>query len=79
MPLYVRGGSILPMGPEVQFADEQPDGPIEIRVYRGADGLYSLYRDAGDGYAYEKGQRATIPTREDGLEFKWRPTRRQRK
>ena len=61
IPLYVRAGSILPLGPEVQYADEQPNGPIELRIYRGADGHYTLYQDAGDGYAYEKGQCAKIP------------------
>jgi alpha-D-xyloside xylohydrolase len=61
IPLYVRAGSILPMGPDEQYAGEKPDGPIELRVYRGADGHFDLYQDEGDGYGYEKGQRSVIP------------------
>lgn len=60
LPLYVRAGSILPYGPDVQYAMEKSD-PIELRVYPGADGDFTLYEDQGDGYAYEKGARATIP------------------
>ena len=40
---------------------EKPADPIELRVYRGADGQFTLYEDEGDGYNYEKGQSATIP------------------
>jgi alpha-D-xyloside xylohydrolase len=61
MPLYVRAGSILPLGPDEQYADEKADGPIELRVYRGADGSFNLYEDEGDTYNYEKGARAVIP------------------
>ena len=61
MPLYVRAGSIVPMGPEIQYATEDPDGPIELRIYRGADGSFDLYEDAGDGYGYEKGENSVIP------------------
>ena len=60
IPLYVKAGSILPMGPEVEYAQQEPDAPIELRVYRGADGHFNLYEDQGDTYNYEKGQRATI-------------------
>jgi alpha-D-xyloside xylohydrolase len=63
MPIYVRAGSILPMGPEIEYAAEKPDGPIELRIYRGADGEFNLYEDAGDGYNYEKGQQSVIPIR----------------
>lgn len=59
MPIYVRAGSILPMGPQVTYADTAAD-PIELRVYTGADGTFTLYEDEGDGYAYEKGVHATI-------------------
>ena len=65
IPLYVRAGSILPMGPEIEYADQAPAGPIELRIYAGADGAFSLYQDAGDGYAYEKGERSLIPMRWD--------------
>lgn len=61
IPLYVRAGSIVPMGPEIEYAEEQPDGPIELRVYRGADGQFTLYEDEGDNYDYEKGEYAEIP------------------
>ena len=63
MPLYVRAGSILPMGPEIEYAAQDPGGPIELRVYRGADGNFDLYEDAGDSYDYEKGQHSDIPIR----------------
>jgi alpha-D-xyloside xylohydrolase len=63
MPLFIRAGSILPMGPQIEYATEDPAGPIELRIYRGADGTFDLYEDAGDGYAYEKGQHAVIPLR----------------
>ena len=60
MPLLVRAGSIVPMGPLVQYATEKPADPIELRVYPGADGRFTLYEDENDGYAYEKGVHATI-------------------
>ena len=63
MPLYVRAGSIIPLGPELQYAAEKPADPIELRVYRGADGAFTLYEDENDGYNYEKGVYATIPIR----------------
>jgi alpha-D-xyloside xylohydrolase len=61
MPLYVRAGSIVPMGPFLQYASEKPADPIELRVYRGADGTFTLYEDEGDNYDYGKGVYATIP------------------
>jgi alpha-D-xyloside xylohydrolase len=63
IPLYVRAGSILPLGPEVQYAGEKPGDPIELRVYRGADGEFELYEDAGDNYRYEKGEYSIIKIR----------------
>ena len=63
IPIYVRAGSILPLGPEIEYADEKPAGPIELRVYRGADGSFDFYQDAGDSYDYEKGAHAVIPLR----------------
>jgi alpha-D-xyloside xylohydrolase len=63
MPLYARAGSILPMGPEIEYAAQNPGGPIELRIYRGADGQFDLYEDAGDSYDYEKGQHSVIPIR----------------
>jgi alpha-D-xyloside xylohydrolase len=61
MPLYVRAGSIVPMGPLLQYASEKPADPIELRVYQGANGAFTLYEDEGDSYRYEKGVYATIP------------------
>jgi len=61
MPIYVRAGSIAPMGPVMQWSTEKPDDPIELRVYRGADAEFTLYEDENDNYNYEKGVYATIP------------------
>jgi alpha-D-xyloside xylohydrolase len=61
IPLFMRAGSILAMGPDLQYASEQPADPIELRVYRGADGAFALYEDENDGYNYEKGVYTTIP------------------
>lgn len=63
IPLFVRAGSLIPLGPEVEYADQKPGGPIELRVYSGADSSFDLYQDAGDTYDYEKGARAIIPLR----------------
>jgi len=60
MPLYVRGGSIIPMGPDIEYATEKPVDPIEIRIYPGANGSFTLYEDENDNYDYEKGVHATI-------------------
>jgi alpha-D-xyloside xylohydrolase len=61
MPLYVRAGSILPLGPEEEWADEKPNGPIELRIYPGANGSFTLYNDEGDNYDYEHGAQTTVP------------------
>ncbi|UGQ48789.1 TIM-barrel domain-containing protein [Massilia endophytica] len=60
LPLYVRAGAILPLGPVVQYATEQPDAPYEIRIYPGADGSFTLYEDDNETYAYERGQSARV-------------------
>jgi alpha-D-xyloside xylohydrolase len=65
LPLFIRAGSIVPMGPDVEWSTEKPADPIELRVYRGADGEFSLYEDENDNYNYEKGAYATIPLRWD--------------
>jgi len=59
LPLYVRAGSIVPMGPYLQYATQAPEAPYEIRIYPGADARFTLYEDDNETYAYEKGQRAT--------------------
>jgi alpha-D-xyloside xylohydrolase len=60
MPLYVRAGSIIPIGPRIQFAGDQPDAPVELWVYPGRDGAFMLYEDEDDNYNYEQGSFATI-------------------
>lgn len=61
MPIFVKAGSIVPMGPEVQYVDEMPNAPITLYVYTGADGRYELYEDDGKSYAYENGAYSRIP------------------
>jgi alpha-D-xyloside xylohydrolase len=68
LPLYVRAGSILPLGPDIEWSTEKPADPIELRIYRGGDGDFILYEDESDNYNYEKGVYATIP-------FRWDDTR----
>jgi len=60
LPFFVRAGAILPLGPEEQYAAEKPADPLEIRVYRGGDGDFTLYEDENDTYNYEAGAYATI-------------------
>ncbi len=60
IPLYARAGSILPLGPVKQFADQASDAPTELRVYPGKDGSFELYDDEGDGYGYQQGRFATV-------------------
>ena len=61
VPMFVRAGSILPLGPEMQYVGQIAWDNLEIRVYPGADGTFTLYEDEGDGYNYEHGVYATIP------------------
>ena len=61
IPLYVRAGSILPLGPEMQWSDEKPADSIELRIYPGADADFRLYEDDGLTYAYEDGACAVVP------------------
>ena len=61
LPLYVRAGSILPLGPDEEWSTEKPADPIELRIYPGADGDFTIYEDENDTYNYEKGAYATIP------------------
>ena len=60
IPLYVKAGSILPFGPEVQYATEKKWNDLEIRIYPGADGKFVLYEDENNNYNYEKGVYSTI-------------------
>lgn len=65
MPLYVRAGSMIPMTSGLQYAMEKNDAPLELHVYPGADGTFTLYDDAGNDYAYEQGEYAQIPLHYD--------------
>lgn len=69
IPLHVRAGSILPLGPVKPYADAPSEAPLEIRVYPGRDGVFELYDDAGDGFGYEQGRYALV-------RFTWRDRRR---
>ncbi|MCE1199969.1 MAG: glycoside hydrolase family 31 protein [Marinilabiliales bacterium] len=60
IPVYVRAGSIVPMGPFLQYATEKPADPLEIRIYPGQDGSFELYEDENDNYHYEQNQFAII-------------------
>ena len=63
VPMFVRAGSILPLGPEMQYVGEKTWDHLELRVYPGADGSFTLYEDEGDNYNYEHGAYATITFR----------------
>ena len=61
IPLFVRAGSIVPFGPDVEYTTEKPADPITLVVYAGADGTFTLYEDDGVTYGYERGAFARIP------------------
>ncbi len=60
LPLFVRAGSIIPMGPAMEWSTEKPADPIELRIYPGTNGDFTLYEDENDNYDYVKGSHATI-------------------
>jgi alpha-D-xyloside xylohydrolase len=64
IPLFVRAGSIVPFGPFLQYATQKPADQLEIRIYTGENGSFTLYEDEGENYNYEKGHYSTI-------ELKW--------
>ena len=70
IPLYIKAGSIVPMGPYLQYATEKTADPLEIRIYQGANGSFVLYEDENDTYNYEKGAFTTIS-------FKWDDAKHQ--
>lgn len=70
IPVYVKAGSILPWGPAVQYSGEKKWSNLEIRIYPGADGEFTLYEDENDNYNYEKGMYSTI-------RFQWDDAKRQ--
>ena len=61
IPLFIRSGAIMPLGPEIQWSGENPGGDITLFVYEGADGKFTLYEDEGLNYNYEKGRYSLIP------------------
>jgi alpha-D-xyloside xylohydrolase len=65
IPLYVKAGSIIPWGPKVQYATEKKWSKLEIRVYPGANGEFTLYEDENDNYNYEKGLNSSITMKWD--------------
>jgi len=65
LPLHVRAGAIVPLGPDLQWTSEKPADPITLVVYSGADGAFTLYEDDGVSYGCERGACARIPLRWD--------------
>ncbi len=61
IPLFAKAGAILPTGREIQYASQDPEGPITLTIWAGADGRFTLYDDDGVSYRYEKGEYSTIP------------------
>ena len=56
IPLYVRAGAVIPIGPVKQYTAEKVDGPLALWVHPGADGAFSLYEDDGETFDYRKGE-----------------------
>jgi len=63
MPVFVKAGAILPLGPDLQYTSEKPADTITLYVYQGSDGAFQLYEDDGLNYHYEKGEFSVIPFR----------------
>ncbi|HUW93099.1 MAG TPA: DUF5110 domain-containing protein, partial [Bacteroidales bacterium] len=61
IPVFVKEGSIIPAGPEIQYASEKPADPVTLLIYTGRDGEFSLYEDEGTNYNYENGAYSLIP------------------
>jgi alpha-D-xyloside xylohydrolase len=70
LPLYIKAGSVLPWGPSVQYSSEKNWDNLELRIYPGANGSFTLYEDEKDNYNYEKGAYSTI-------EFRWNDAGKQ--
>ncbi len=70
IPVFIPEGAILPIGPEMQWSDEKKPELIDLYVYAGKDGSYTLYEDEGTNYNYEKGKYAVI-------DFKYDDARKQ--
>jgi alpha-D-xyloside xylohydrolase len=69
IPVLARAGSILPWGPEIEYAGQETDGALDIRLYPGADGAFTLYEDEGSDFEYEHGRCTRIL-------FEWDDARR---
>ena len=69
IPVFVLAGSIVPMGEDVQYAAQSIGGTLDIHVYPGANGSFTLYEDTGTDYSYENGEYSTI-------ELKWNDSRK---
>ncbi|MGB6623698.1 MAG: TIM-barrel domain-containing protein, partial [Candidatus Acidiferrales bacterium] len=69
LPLYVRAGAILPLGPVKQHTGEKVDGPLNITVYPGADGSFLLYEDDGKSFNYRGGEWM-------GIQMQWNDSKR---
>ena len=65
MPVFVKAGSIIPLGPELQYTSEKPADTITLNIYTGADASFNLYEDEGTNYNYEKGAFSIIPIKYD--------------
>lgn len=63
MPLFVKTGSIIPFGPELQYTAEKTADTITLNIYTGADASFNLYEDEGTNYNYEKGAFSIIPVK----------------
>ena len=61
MPLFVKAGSIVPYGPAIKYVSQKLADPMELRIYRGADGSFNLYEDEGDNHTYENGNFSITP------------------
>jgi len=64
IPLFIRAGAIVPLGPVLQYATQSPENPIDLRIYEGGNSTFTLYEDQNNGYGYERGLHTTI-------EIKW--------
>jgi alpha-D-xyloside xylohydrolase len=65
MPLFVKEGSIIPVGPEIQYTGQKPGAPITLTIYTGKDGHFELYEDDGTTNGYARGEWSRIPLRYD--------------
>lgn len=77
IPVYVRSGSIIPMKQGMQYTDDSADGWLELHIYPGEDGAFTLYEDTGNDYSYEKGAFALTSFQWDNLNKKLQISKRE--